>query len=467
MKKMLWAAAILATAIILQFAVPAFQSPDEPHHFAAILIAAKGEGARAWAEKETIRLMDRHDWWRPAGVGRPGVLPERLSDIEFLMEGSKSGDFLVRLNDFVLFHRVLGWFLRLSGTDRVDRLYFLCRAVSLVLYLGAVFFIFLTLRFLMGIWKIPNIPGFLFVVFLPQFALVSTSVGPDPFVLCLSSIFFWGAVRLIAGRASAALVLILVLAAGLGFLSDRSAFFMGALLLVLPFFIMRLENRQQVAVYTLLFAVAAVLLLYAAALRFPLSVERSVLTLRGVVQNAGTALPRLLSPDQYQVSFWLFLIDTFFLRFGWLAFGAPVWVNSLWRVVCLAAGAGFLVYAGKGMLRRIRNDQNEQDGGGANRIRIVLFSILGILLQIGGLWVFYGTKGIQAQGRYLFPLIVPVVLIAIVGIHTLGEWARPGRGGRIALASGLVLEIFFFSYVLWAWIMPTFNLTVQGRFPGI
>ncbi len=72
-----------------------------------------------------------------------------------------------------------------------------------------------------------------------------------------------------------------------------------------------------------------------------------------------------------------------------------------------------------------------------------------------------------AQGRYLFPLIAPLALIGIVGLHTLGDLVRSGRGGPVALASGLVVELFLFSYVVWAWIVPKFNLTIQGRFPGL
>jgi len=464
-KKAIWVAAILASTVILQIAVPPFQSPDEPHHFAAILMAAKEGDARDWAESETIRLMDRYDWWRPAGVGRPETLPERISDVTFLMDGAKSDDFLIRLNGHLLYHKALGRILRPLGSDRAERLYWICRIVSLAFYLIAIYFVFLTLRLLAGLWKIPIIQGFILVAFLPQFALVSTAVSPDAFILCLGSIFIWGAIRLIMGKGPTALVPLLVVIAGAGFLSDRSGFFMAALLLALPLFIARRKNWQDVVVGTIFFAVFGILLLYAAAMYFPLSVERSVLTLKGVLDNAGKAVPQLLSPDRFQVQYWLFLIDTFFLRFGWLAFGAPAWIAWLWRLAVLAIGFGFVAYAIDGIRQRWRSPQRDPESG--TRIRILLFALLGIALQVVGMWVYYGSNGILTQGRYLFPLIIPLVLIGIIGLHRLGELIRPRRGGAIILASSLVLEIFFLSYVVLAWILPKFNLTIQGRYPGI
>lgn len=476
MKKAIWAVAILGAAVILQIIVPPFQSPDEPHHFAAVLIAAQGGVARAWAENETIELMNRYDWWRPAGVGRPGILPERISDVTFLMDGAKSDDFLIRLNNYVLFHNVLGRILRPFGAGRTERLYWLCRLTSLEFYLIAVYFIYLTLRLLATLWKALLIQGLLLVIFLPQFVLVSTSVSPDAFILCLGSIFFWGAVRLIMGKGPTALVPLLVIIAGAGFLSDRSGFFLAALLLALPFFIARRNNWQNVVVSTLFSAVLGILLLYAAAIYFPLSVERSVLTLKGVVDNAGRALPKLLTPDRFQIQYWLFLIDTFFLRFGWLAFGAPAWIAWLWRIGVLAIGFGFGAYVidgirryrwgGSGELVKISADK-PSDATIGTKVRILLFAFLGIVLQAIGMWVYYGSHGIFTQGRYLFPLMVPLTLMGVIGFYKLGSLIQSRQGGAIVLASSLALEIFFFSYVVLAWILPTFNLTVQGRYPGI
>lgn len=476
MKKAIWAAAILALAAILQIAVPPFQSPDEPHHFAAILMAARGGDSRDWAEKETIKLMDRHDWWRPAGVGRPETLPERISDVTFLMDGAQSDDFLIRLNGYLLFHKALGRILRPLGVDKAERLYWICRFVSLAFYLIAIYFLFLALRLLAGLWKIPIIQGVILAAFLPQFALTSTSVSPDAFILCLGSIFIWGAIRLIVQKGPTALVPLLVVIAGAGFLSDRSGFFMAALLLALPLFIARRKNWQDVVVGTIFFAVLGILLLYAAAMYFPLSVERSVLTLKGVLDNAGKAVPQLLSPDRFQVQYWLFLIDTFFLRFGWLAFGAPAWIAWLWRIAVLAMAGGFAAYAIDGIRRRWRGSRGELEkkseekslnGASGTRVRILLFAILGIALQVVGMWVYYGSNGIFTQGRYLFPLMTSLMLIGIIGLHKLGSLIQPKRGGAIVLASSLVLEIFFLSYVVLAWILPKFNLTVQGHYPGI
>jgi hypothetical protein len=61
----------LLAVIFLNFVVPPFQNPDEPHHFVAVMIYAVGEAEKAEVGKELIRLMDKHNWWKLTGLGLP------------------------------------------------------------------------------------------------------------------------------------------------------------------------------------------------------------------------------------------------------------------------------------------------------------------------------------------------------------------------------------------------------------
>jgi len=104
-----------AAVVLLNLAVPPFQSPDEPHHFAAVMIMARGEGEREEVEAGTIALMDRYEWWKYIGLGRPVELPERIADIPFMMDRWGGEDFMMRLDGFTLFHRLAGVAMRPFG----------------------------------------------------------------------------------------------------------------------------------------------------------------------------------------------------------------------------------------------------------------------------------------------------------------------------------------------------------------
>ncbi|MCJ7579166.1 MAG: hypothetical protein MUP98_01360, partial [Candidatus Aminicenantes bacterium] len=94
------------------------------------------------------------------------------------------------------------------------------------------------------------------------------------------------------------------------------------------------------------------------------------------------------------------------------------------------------------------------------------FSLLAICVQILGLWSFYGTNNIFVQGRHLFPLILPISLLFVTGIKNFFDLFHK-KGGLIALSSLVLFEFLFFSYALWAYVVPVFHLMVKGPHTGL
>jgi hypothetical protein len=239
---LLFAAAAL---FLLGVVVPPFQNPDEPQHFAvAVLFArgASGGGAeRAAVESGVLRMMDRANWWRLVGIGRPQRLPRSLSDVEFLMEGmGTSSDFRDRLMNYDLWHRLAGAAMRPVAGWGLERLYYLARAASAIFLIGTFFLLWKAFEILGGWFGEGARLGFYLVFFLPQFWLMGTAVSPDAFVALLCAAFFYGAAKMLSGVMDgrrgaegkkggitaeriglAALVLFLLFAA---VLTDRSAF---------------------------------------------------------------------------------------------------------------------------------------------------------------------------------------------------------------------------------------------------
>lgn len=430
------------------------------------MIYAWGEEKRDTIEKGIIQMMDRHNWWRQVGMGRPAVLPDRISDIAFLMEGSKSGDFMSRLNKFVLYHRLTGKALGTFGLRNLELNYYACRTVSAAFFLAGLILIFLTFRLLAAGWDVAAGWGIYFVLFLPQFLLTSVAVNPDAFALFLSSVFLYAAYALMTGRVRGAWAVLLFVPAGLGFLADRSLFFLAVLAVLAPLFLVRRDNYQRVIILTLFFAVLTILFFYFLALKFPFQFENSLLTGKSILHNFRKAVPSFFSLDAFHLKYWGMIADSFLLKFGWHVFSAPKVAYEIWRLFFLGSLAGLLIAVVKFVRDRWKEERETEIPAGSPGRRLAVFSLAAVFIQAFGLWSYYGVNNIFGQGRYFFPVIVPVAAFFLIGLRSLGDAIRR-NGGRIAITTALILEFFFLGYTLWHDIVPVFHLIIKSPYVGI
>ena len=202
-------------------------------------------------------------------------------------------------------------------------------------------------------------------------------MSPDSFVLALSAVFFYGAVSLIVGKPRAWQAALIVLPAAVGLLTDRSAFILAALAVLVPFFMMTRKNYQNVVVLTIFGAVAAILLVYAAALVFPLEIERMFLNAKYVLAGAKSALSGMFKTDSYTLGYWSFMANSFLFKFGWLVFGAPKIVYWIWRLTLGGIAVGLVVqivgWAKRGVSGVAAGEKLPK--GGSATLRWTLFSI--------------------------------------------------------------------------------------------
>lgn len=462
MSALLWSCALLGV-LALGMTVPPFQFPDEPHHFAAAMIHAWGEEERAAIESETIGLMDRFNWWTLTGMGRPARLPGRISDIRFLMADSASGDFRDRIQGFVLYHRIAGKLLAAIGARDPAVAFFFLRFLSLAFGLGGLVFLALALRTLGSAWDKELYGALALAVFLPQLAFIGIGVSPDMFVFLLGAAFFWAAVGILASKAGLGHAIVLLAAAGLGFLTDRSALVFSALLVLIPVLAFRKRNASKVISGSLLALVASIAFVYVLALLYPLQLENIAGALKTVASTARKSVSALGGFGPFEVRFWLQFVDSSFLRFGWMQFAPPrAWI-WIWRLAWLAGAAGLGVGLADFVRGRIRGNETETD---SVRRRLILFCLAAFMIQALGVWVFYGPAHILPQGRYLIPVLPAFLALLAAGLRRLGDAFRPGAGRRAVLAFAVFL-IFAWIYALWAIAIPVFQLTIRSPYPGI
>jgi len=443
-----------------------------------VMIYARGEASREEVERSVVEMMDRANWWRLVGMGRPHVLPEKISDIDFLMDYHNTGDFRTRLGRSVLWHRIAGLGLRPIAGWSLTGLYYICRMVGAALFLTALIFLWKTLAILASIFGQIIGRAFYLIMLLPQLLMTSVSVSPDSLVLVLSALFFYGAAALLAGQGRARKPMggkigghgqgwyaaLIVFPALMGLMTDRSAFFMAVLAVILPFLLMRRENWKSVAIMSLLGVVAAILLAYFAALRFPLETERIVLNGKYVIGRALKALPAMFALDGFTRSYWTFMADGFLLKFGWLVFSPPRIVYYVWRILLALSAAGLGVQAVRWAKLRIgKKYSNETAVGKWNWI--LLFGIA-VFVQAAGIWIFYGAIHYFGQGRYFFPVIVPIAVFMVLGLSAIGNLVKRGTG-RSFVAGMILAEFLLFVFSAWHDVVPAFHFILQGPHPGV
>jgi len=455
---LLYAAAL---CLLLNFLIPPFQNPDEPQHFGAVLIYALGSSRGPEIEERVIEQMDRFDWWRMAGMGRPAELPRRFADIPFLhFAGSE-----LMASQLVLYHAAAGSLLRLVPSEDVLTLYYVCRLFSAVLFCGSLLLLAAAFsQVARGIGQTAGL-GFFFILFLPQFSVLSLSVNPESLAIFWGALFFYALAARMSGRAGRLTLAVLPVAALGGFLTDRTGFFLVPLALILPFFF--LKRGQPARSLTLIGGSLLVTLVAAswAAWLLPVQVYSGLSAVREYFLRGLPQAVRLAAPPDFAARYFLRLLDSFWLKFGWMAFPAPGFFYYVWRTAALLSFLGILVLAGRRLLGFHQAGLPEKPGP-ARTGRLVGVCAAAVGLQLAALWVTSLPTQSFAQGRYLFPVIFPLALLFVLGLESLGDIF--GRlTGRVFVAAFLIFEVIFFVLAVWSQIAPVFHLTVRAPHPGI
>jgi hypothetical protein len=469
---------LAAAFLILNFIIPPFQNPDEPYHFAAALIFARGgEIARADVESSVLRMMDEANWWRLVGIGRPNKLPARLSDISSQMDGTTTEDFRERLQYFELWHRLVGWAMRPFAGSSLEILYYLCRAMSSLFLLGVFLFLWKTFEILAASFGRTICWGFALVLVLPQFLSVATAATPDAFVILICAAFFYGAAALIAGGsgmgnwARVGQAVLVVFLPVIAFFTDRAAFVIAPLALLSAFLIIRKKNARLAVFGILIGAIAAILVARFVATRYPLTVGQIINNVTYIFKGSGKAFLLGFGFSKYFWKFWAFMADGFLLKFGWLVFGAPAWIYWIWRILLGAAIFGLILRPVKWIKARMNpvkaaNGNELPEGAARFQPRWLVLTIASIGIQALGVWVALGANGQFGEGRYFFPVVTPIAFLLALGLFEFGEFLKKGAGQKI-LAGTVLAEVLLLTFAIWTRMAPAFHLTLRGPHPGV
>lgn len=414
--------AVLAARLLLALTlIPPWQHPDEPTHVGRVelqrsLLLRLGATPETAREAEILESMTSYDWWAHRGMRAPSpsVIHQGFGRVArgAVVPVGDGGD-------HPLYHRALAGVLAWVPPLTVVQDMYVIRGVSALLGLLTLWVIWLGSREFLG--RFGGIVTTTLAALHPQFAIVSTQAAPDAMTNLLGACVWWQAALTIKRRNPMFPLAILWAAAIAAVAVDR----MGAPLLAVACLVSLARmglvaslSRREAALAAL--GAAALLTIGIAAGSRALGAFGDTYQLQQVFSQEWTPVAEALT-GQFFTEFTLWLHESWWLSLGWVRYTAPEWWTMIAAAVTLVAALGI----GPHLLRT--------DDAHSRARLLVIVAALGIAIQVAAVYWTFFRLGVGAQGRYLFPCLVPSLVLFWSGIEA---WAPRSR--RIHAAVALV-----------------------------
>ena len=429
---------VAVTLLVYLVLIPPFQNPDEVQHFAGILGEIYPQSLHPHLETQIIHVLWETRWFVFVGMAQPDRPPEKLNQITFLTP--VMGSFAINRGGLNFFHLCYAWILRpFKGTSMLN-LFYLARFLSLLLTL---FTLTLVYRFMSGFSPTAAGPTIWLFSLVPQFMVMGTAVNYDVFAVLFGTLFFvslfrlterfswWHLAGIMAGLFGSLftkkggwlffILLVLGLMLGRGWMRKlRAAVWVGSASVLLFSWINYLLPGKMLPLYRYLFS--GVNRLYECS-----SATGIAVGVRDFVSTLG---------------------KSFFAKIGWMAFE----LHWLWYGVFFVLVFAALFFC----IAKSKNRLQWSTG---------IYVVLTFLVLIAAIWQWYGARGVLPQGRYLFPLWLPFIIVMVTGIHELDQrfspksrvWSRVYLG-MLILANGAVI---------FGRVIPVFYLAMSSPHQGM
>jgi hypothetical protein len=423
-------------------AVPPWQAPDEFRHFEYVRLIAEHGRLVTYAdlspelEEEIIASLLEFDYWKfgystfPLDESNP---PRRFED------------FLAPVVAHSLYQPPLYYLLGASviipllGEDIVLQMYAL-RLASLLMGALTVIIAFLVAReiFPDDIFLKVGTPAF--VALLPMHAFITASVNSEVLAELVTSLLFLTLVHaLIKGWYWPEVTLVPVLAIAAWYTKRTALVTFPLILIAIPLSWAsrrhKTERRWLLGIPGGLAAAITILIILAASLRSFLSrlSPKAIGYLAWPEDIFAFILDReRLSPEALRLygEFLGTLLESFWARFGWMNIRlGEGWYLSI-AMVCFLSLAGLILFGVRAAQRKIIFSPAQ--------VAALLLLFLGLVIQmgivVGGQLSIRETLGPGSlpQGRYLFPVIVPIATLFMLGLR---ELVPPGHRPRLLVGS--------------------------------
>ncbi len=436
----------LLRGVMYSAIIPPWQAPDEFRHFEYIRLIMDNRRLVDYddlsqpLQEEIIASMVDHRYWRFGYT----PLPYDPSDPPRTFEEVVPPVYAHMLYQPPLYYALAAlWLLPFSEANVTTQL-LVARLFSVLLGASTVIVAFLTIRQVFPDEPFMTIGVPMVITILPMHTLISSSANSDNLAELLVSLTVLALVRVVMHErvllATFAVPLLLVLA----WFTKRTALI--GLPLALASLAIWFWSRRIRLSGRLLLGLATVLVLillptlwalsqgyldsFLAQAKAHLIIPKSV----GEVVQEGGVLSRAAIP--LYLDFLVVLFESFWARFGWMNVSvAPAWYRAA-GMATLVALLGLLLFA----IRALKGEIS------LSREKCGAIILLGLAVPIALAFILAGMVQVRSivpealpQGRYLFPVIVPLVFFLLLG------WREvvPQRW-RLQLLLVLLNAFFFF-----------------------
>jgi hypothetical protein len=93
----------------------------------------------------------------------------------------------------------------------------------------------------------------------------------------------------------------------------------------------------------------------------------------------------------------------------------------------------------------------------------LIYALIVSIIQMGAIRLYYGS-GFMAQGRYLFPLIIPIITLIYCGLNYIEKIFHFKR--NYLMISYIIFQVIFFLFAL-VRIISVFYLEIPSPHPGL
>lgn len=448
----IWSSVFVLHALAYLAIIPPWQAPDEPTSFELLLtMEARNrfvnlDDAIPEIQQEIIASMERNRFW---DVGGYGGRPLTDDDRDFRTIWSCC---YTQLNRPPLYHLLLLPVAKLTTGWPIDQRLRLLRLMTILLSAMTVAVVARIGHELAEVhpairWILPA-----FVSLSPQFAYMSATFNSDNLAALLGSLVFWRILRLLRDGITVGSLAELTLLVVLGIGTRRTTLLVVPALLcalIWRFIVTRRERKRDTGSkfpIALGGGLAALCLVIAAvpALRSTILHLIGQYVFKDDPAGALTLLQQI-SAQQLTIWSWLgrnieFLNHSFWGSFGWhavriapplghllLALLVLSWISAL---IWLVRSRGLLPHWG---------------------LRFAWVCVFAVVVTVPA--VVIGTPPeVLPQGRYLFPVIVPIFLLATIGICS----RLPGRRGWLSVGVVVSALLALDVYSIWAVVMPAY-----------
>ncbi len=397
--------------------VPPWQAPDEPKYLEYIwLLHEKGrlispDDASLSMQQEIIWSMAQYDYWTLSGRPQPSSLPDSFEGVWGLSSsvlGSPPLAFLFSLPAFAL----------VSKADIVTQLYVL-RLTSVLLGVSVVVLAYFVARevFSSDSLVTRTVPAFL--LFMPMYSFIAGSYTNELMSDFAAALWLYVMVVILKRGGSALRGTALLITLAMAYLSKRSGLFLIPLTAIfVPFLVSRGKGLGRAVTISLL-GTGGVALLVLIVASLPQEGLRYALLDRYFWNGLGAFLRTFGAHDYFSYAYLSLLVKYFQITFEsfWGVFG---WMNIRLDEIWYWAIGSLGLTATLGLVLIILPRPEERNSLAASQRSVLLLCMVAIVFAIAPVIVQYSSEfnpRAVPQGRYLFPVVIPVSLLMVVGLR--------------------------------------------------